>query len=325
MDIRQLRNFLGVLHARNITKAAHTLGVAQPALGLQIRNLEEELGTPLFVRHARGVVPTEAGDLLARHAELLLQQFEAVRQDLLDFGATPRGRVVLGMANTTAQILIADTIERCRRNYPGIELVVTDGRSRQLTEMITEDKLDLAVTLFPTSIPEVVSVPLLEEELLVVHGPGRGKLGGAIDAQALFDLTLILPSRPHNVRELVENVAHQACRKLKLYCEVDSAALIKDLVSRGVAASVLPLGAVKTEADAGRMRLQRIRLGGFQRILYLTHSSRRPMSKAIKAVCAEVKATAAELAADPSYGWRMVTQPGPLAHPRHTGNELCRA
>lgn len=146
------------------------------------------------------------------------------------------------------------------------------------------------------------------EELLVVHGPGRGKLGRAIDAQALCDLPLILPSRPPNFRELVENVVSQTCSKLKL-----------------VAASVLPLGAVKTEADAGRMRLQRVLPGGFLRILYLTHSSRRPMSKAIKAVCAEIQATAAQLGADPSYGWRMVTQHESLAYARQTGNELGRA
>ena len=102
MDFRQLRYFLGVYEAKSITKASERLNVAQPALGLQVRKLEEELGVDLFFRHSRGVTPTEAGQLLAVHARVLLRQFERVRQDLIDFGGQPHGRVAVGMTAVAA-------------------------------------------------------------------------------------------------------------------------------------------------------------------------------------------------------------------------------
>ena len=105
MDFRQLPYFLGVYEAKSITKASERLNVAQPALGLQVRKLEDELGVDLFFRHSRGVTPTEAGQLLAEHARVLLRQFERVRQDLIDFGGQPHGRVAVGMTASSCLVV----------------------------------------------------------------------------------------------------------------------------------------------------------------------------------------------------------------------------
>ena len=114
MDIKQLRYFMGVLEAKSITKAAEQLYVAQPALGLQIRKLEEELGVELFVRHSRGVTATEAGILLSQHARVLLRQFARARQELLDFAKSPHGRVAIGLTPTGDAVLVAELAARCR-------------------------------------------------------------------------------------------------------------------------------------------------------------------------------------------------------------------
>jgi LysR family nitrogen assimilation transcriptional regulator len=98
MDIKQLRYFLGVLEARSITKAADTMAIAQPALGLQIRKLEDELGVDLLVRHSRGITPTEAGLRLAQHAESLLRQFDRMHQDMVDFAGARRSLITVGMS-----------------------------------------------------------------------------------------------------------------------------------------------------------------------------------------------------------------------------------
>ena len=112
---------MGVLEAKSITKAAEHLYVAQPALGLQIRKLEEELGVELFVRHF-GVAPTEAGLLLAQHAQVLLRQFARARQDLLDFARSPHGRVSVGLTPTVTSVLVAGLCGSLSGRVPGRRL-----------------------------------------------------------------------------------------------------------------------------------------------------------------------------------------------------------
>lgn len=83
MNTRQMRYFLGVLDARSFTRASEVLNVAQPAIGMQIRKLEDELGVQLLVRHSRGVRPTDAGEFLARHSVVILAEVERVRQTIM--------------------------------------------------------------------------------------------------------------------------------------------------------------------------------------------------------------------------------------------------
>lgn len=92
MTLRQLRYFLAVLRAGSLTAAARSLHVAQPAVGLQVRALEDELGVGLLTRHSRGVVPTGAGDVLARDAERILAEVERMRRTITETGGCPRGR-----------------------------------------------------------------------------------------------------------------------------------------------------------------------------------------------------------------------------------------
>lgn len=304
MDIRQLRYFLGVIEAKSLTQAAGPLHVAQPALGLQIRNLERELGVQLLLRHARGVVPTEAGVLLARHAERLLRQFNQAQQDLMDYGKVPRGRIKLGLTSTAAQVLAVALVERCRRKYPEIRLAISEGRSRELTEMVAGEEVDLALGYDPGEAAELASRKLVEESLMLVRGPGTTKLKRDIARREVMKLELVLPSRPQVVREMMEIAASSLGAELKLYCEVDSVATMKELVRRGLAATVLPLGVVHDEVEKGDLRAQRIVDPPLTRILYLVSSARRPPAKALEAVLGEVEALARSLAQRGTTGWR---------------------
>ena len=150
MEIRQLRYFVGVLEARSMNKAAGLLNVAQPALGVQIRNLEEELGAQLLQRHARGVMPTEAGQRLAQHARRLLRQVEIVRQDLLEFAKAPRSHVALYAGRTFPQDIVATIAETCTECFPEVQLVLTEGPVRPIVELGNEgDRPDLVVAFRP--------------------------------------------------------------------------------------------------------------------------------------------------------------------------------
>ncbi len=305
MDIRQLRYFLGVLDAKSLTKAADTLHVAQPALGLQIRKLEEELGVQLLIRHSRGVTPTDAGSLLAGHAARLVRDFEHVRQDLLDFAREPRGRVLLGLTTSLSLVLAARLIERCKKKVPGVSLSLTDGMSERLMEWVDADSLDVALTYNLGKQTDLRAEPLAEETLhFITRAEGSDRSKGDITLAEALTHDMIFPTRPHLVRVKVEEQARRHGLTPRIFCEVDSVIAIRELVGRGLGCSILPYGAVDSEVRAGRMRARNIVDPELPRTLYLAYSARRPVTKAIEAVCDEIRDLVETLVASGSLGWR---------------------
>jgi LysR family transcriptional regulator, nitrogen assimilation regulatory protein len=309
MDIRQLRYFLGILEAKSVTKAAEVLHVAQPALGLQIRNLERELGVQLLRRHARGVAPTEAGVLLARHAESIVRMFERAQQDLVDYGKAPRGRISLGMSHTAAHVVVGPLLERCRKKFPAVTIILSEGLSKQLVDMVADGRLDIALTYHPSALPGLSSQPLVEDRLVLVRPGGTDRIAPTISLPELFKHELALPSRPHLVREMAEAAARDAGEELRVYCEVDSVATMIGLVRRGQAATLLPAGAVQSEVETKRVRTQRADSPHFRRTLHLVRSVDRPQSKAMDAVYDEIHALAQELARAGTSGWTLPGAP----------------
>ena len=101
MDLRRLQAFVAIAELKNFTKAAELLHIAQPALGLKIRKLEEDLEQQLFVRHSRGVMMTEAGKFLLPQARAMLAQASALKQVMRDFSCPPHGRVVRACRRTS--------------------------------------------------------------------------------------------------------------------------------------------------------------------------------------------------------------------------------
>lgn len=312
MDVRQLRYFLGVLEAKSITKAADQLHVAQPALGLQIRKLEEELHVELFVRHSRGVTPTEAGLRLASHAEVVLRQFERAKQDLLDFSGKTQGRVGLGMTTTVSLVLAAAFAERCKREYPDVTLNMMEGLSERLMEWVYEDRLDITLTYNPDAIKGLVSEPLVREALYFVTSTKRGAPKNPTDIGLKHAVAeqLILPSRPHLLRVQVEAAAQNIGTELDVVFEVDSVATIKELLKADLGATILPYGAVRTGVRNGTFTARKIADPALYRTLSIAYSPVHPMSKSFLAVGNLLREVVRELAEGNTVGWEVWRESG---------------
>jgi LysR family nitrogen assimilation transcriptional regulator len=306
MDMRQLRYFLGVLEAGSLSKAAGPLRVAQPALGVQIRNLESELGVDLFQRHARGVIPTKAGELLAQRAKFLLRQFSRVKQELIDFRTVPSGRVTLGLTSTVAQVVVATFVERCRQKFPDVRLVITRACRSELAERVAREEVDLGLAFRPRGNDGVVSEPLVHDELVLVHSH---RLPQEIDFHSIVERELILPSQAHLVRRMAENAAAVLGQELKIFYEVESVALIKELAKRGLAPTILPLAAVHEEVEDGKLFFSRITNANFRRTLFLLESARRTPSRAVDLIRAEIRALVGEFADRGAVGWSHTRPP----------------
>ncbi len=289
MDIRQLRYFVNVAELGSFSRAAAFLSVAQPALSRQIRNLESELDTRLLYRTGRGVAVTESGRQLLDHAKAILDQMDRLRDDIAMVRERPSGSVTLGMPPTITQVLVTPLIRHLRARYPDISLQVAEGFSGFVNEWLASGRLDIAVLYNAPRTKHLLTEKLLTEELFLV-GPGSEKNNGrGIPFAKVAGLPLILPSRPHGLRLLIDTYAGQHGFDLTIDCELDSLAAIKELVEHGAGWTILSFASVHREVQSGRLIARRIVNPPIKRDLVLATSTQRPLSRVAQVVIEQIK------------------------------------
>jgi LysR family transcriptional regulator, nitrogen assimilation regulatory protein len=309
VDVKQLRYFLGVLDKKSFTKAAQFLHIAQPALGLHIRRLEAELGVKLLVRHSRGIVPTEAGTLLARYAESVLKEFQRMRQDMLDFSGTVRGNVTIGLSGAVVTALGGRLIEQIRRKHPEVSLRIVEGLSERLMEWLDGEALDVALTYNLAAGRPVIAEPLIEDTLqYLVRAKARPKAKTMTLAEALNE-RLILPSRGHMVRNIVEEEAAKLGRRVECTLEVDSVLATVELVKAGLGPTITPASVALSVAGRDGIVALPVTKPELRRTLNMAFSARRPPSKALDAVCTEIRLACKAMVDAGASGWRAMRTP----------------
>lgn len=320
MTIRQLRYFLRIVELKSFSKAAAYLHVAQPALGLQIRKLEEELGVKLLNRHSRGVSATEAGLILRDHALIVLRQIERAKLHLIDFAGPPRGKIAVGVTPTVNLVLASALVQKCRAELPNVSLSIVEGMSENLMEWVENDRLDMAFSYNPAAVRGLVCEPMLTEDLCLVGPPNaadlptskvtakRGKNGGleSIAFADIAELQMILPSPPHGLRSIIDEVANHQDLELKITLEIDSVPATKELVEKDLGYTILGMGAVKREVEDGRLTARTITSPNLSRNMFLAYSSKRPSSKASNAVRQIIRTVVQEGIASGQWSWRAV-------------------
>ncbi|TDK41205.1 LysR substrate-binding domain-containing protein [Antarcticimicrobium luteum] len=294
MDIRQLRYFVAIVEQGSFSRAAVILHVAQPALSLHVRNIEAELGTSLLFRTPKGVVPTEAGEILLRNARTIIDQLTITEEEVRGHQNDPAGVVRLGLPGTISEILSVPLIMAARSRYPRIELRIAEAMSGFVLEWLRESRVDLAVIYRNVSDNGLATVELLEEEL-VFFGPAQGLSdppnAGPLPAPEamplladLTDLPLILPGKAHGLRLLIDRHAAAAGVDLDVSIEVDSYSNIKRLVCSGLGCSILPLNAISQEVAEGKLESWHIGDVRLRRSAYLAFPEARPMTNAVAAI-----------------------------------------
>ncbi len=149
LKLRQLKLLITVGEQRNILRAATLLNVAQPAATKMIRDLEATLGMQLFERSSRGVTPTLYGDVIIRHAKLILAQVRHASEELLSLREGTTGKIAVGTLLAAAPSLLPHSIVALKRERPGITVSVIEGTNDKLMPMLRVGDLDLVVGRLP--------------------------------------------------------------------------------------------------------------------------------------------------------------------------------
>jgi LysR family nitrogen assimilation transcriptional regulator len=252
MDLKQLEYFVHVAELGSFTRAATVLRVAQPALSRQVRSLEVELRQPLFDRNGRGVTLTEGGKRLLAHGRGILMQVERARQDLEDQRGAASGRLAIGLPPSVSRTLTGPLVEAFRERFPKATLTMVEGLSTYVLEWLVLGRVDCAVVYNVTPAATVDLVPVLEETLYLVsaRGAARTLLGKPVLLAKVAEHELVMPSRPHSIRMLLESALATAGLKPRIGLEIESVPAILDLVERNPLHAVLALNALRGREDA---------------------------------------------------------------------------
>jgi LysR family nitrogen assimilation transcriptional regulator len=258
INLKQLIYFRKAIEAGNITQAAKELNVAQTALGIQIRNLEKELGVSLLERHSRGVAATPGGELLNRYAEEILALAEEARQAVRKLADNQTTSLKLGLTPSIMRLVGDDILIELSRTIPNIALRMVEEFSFVLMRLLDQGELSCALTFAPDQAPRFVRRALLEEDLFYLTAPALTPESATITFREVLSSELALTGRQDVVFRTVEEMAGRLGMDLAVAYEVQSIRAVKNLVAKGIAATIMPYGAAEGEPRSGALKARLI-------------------------------------------------------------------
>lgn len=269
MDLRQLKYFVAVARAGSFIAAGRQLNISQPALGYQIKKLENALGVELLQRLPRGVLPTPAGNELLVHAEAILQRLTEANTAIAAYRAIPYRSYVFGVTPTSGQALLPDLLDLCDSDR-GLKIALREGLSVELISQITAGQLDMGVCYNPRPHPHMVALPLLREDLFLI-GPADliGRNTAPISFADLSAFPLVLDTRFQLTRELIERTAQEHGVRLNVTVEAESTNFKRELLVMRRCCTVASYGLFLPEINAGLLRGRHIVAPSIDRTLSL--------------------------------------------------------
>ncbi len=226
---------------RHFTRAAEELHVAQSALSHQIRRLEAELGTELFARTSRTVVPTEAGEAVASRARQILAEVDGVREDVDDLRGLVTGRVSIGALLPAGGIDVPALLARFSHAHPGVDVALQEGTAGDMLRHLARDEIDVAFALLAGDPPEgLVAERVSVDELVAVFPAGTAPGRGPVTAATLEQRVILTPRSGSATMAALEDFFGRAQRSLHVSCESGDPFLLRSLASAGFGTAVLP-------------------------------------------------------------------------------------
>lgn len=298
MDLRALRYFITVLEAGSLSRAAHSLYVAQPALTAQIKKLESELGAQLLERTHTGVTPTPAGTQLYEDARRLLSDADAMCERIQRLPQGPEGSVSIALPFLLTGLLMGPVIARLRISHPRIRVFVLDDSSLMVQKAMLDRRADLGILVDTASLQDLLVQPLATEPIYFCGHDAGGMVAPllrheghglpSLDFAHAAAQPLVLQSRRYSIRQAVEQAANARQISLNVVHEHDSARVIRSLYQYGAGFTFTPACSLaenpQPPADNPPWIVARVRQPELQRHYHLARQPGRVQDAAVQVV-----------------------------------------
>ncbi len=310
MDLRQLRYFVGIVQAGSLSRAADQLHVAQSAISHHLASLESELDRQLVTRGPKGILLTEAGGVLYRHAEAILRHVDFAKHDALSVLNVPSGRVSIGFPVALASLLGSELFVRIRSAYPQILLHIVDGNSGLLRERLNNGRLDIAMLLAGQPERGLAVEPLVLEDLFYATADQDRSPVHLADAARH---PLLVPGPDSGIQRDAREAFEKHGLTLAPIGECDSLNTMRELVASGIGNSIMTWSGLHSGDPRLALNYRRFVDAKMDRPVSLCFSEVGLRSPAIEAVAQTLKSLVRELVE--SGAWQGVTLIDPAAAP----------
>lgn len=294
ITLRQLRYFEAVARLSHFGQAAEACAVSQPALSVQIKELEETIGAKLFERGARQVRLTRMGEEFAGRVQHILRSVD----ELGDLARAGRDRLVgrlrIGVIPTIAPYLLPSVVEVLARDHPDIDLRLRETITPRLIDELKEGSLDIAIVALPISEPAFKEVPLFEEEFVLVR-PQRDADQPVPRPDRLREMRLLLLEEGHCFRDQALSfcaINRSAPREL---LDGSSLSTLVQMVGAGIGVTLIPDMAVAVETRSANVAVAHFPDPAPKRQIGMVWRKSNPLTKELEQVAAAVQRAATAL------------------------------
>jgi LysR family nitrogen assimilation transcriptional regulator len=279
LDLHQLAYFIAIRELGSFSKASLKLSMSQSILTRQIQSLEKELGFSLYRRTGRGVELTQDGIVFESYAREIINTHQAALAKIKETRLTQAQPVIVGLPASLASVVAVGLVKDFKEKYPQHPLKILEGFSGHISEWLIDGRIDVAVlyNTKSTAFSSIKTDPL---------GPAKNAKQlpkGPVSITTLAHIPLILPSKEHGVRVLVDRALAEKGLKPNILVEIDSLYSSLIMVESGLGCTVVSYPCVKRWIDGGRIEYRPLVEPEITRKLVTAIAPNRPSTRPVRA------------------------------------------
>jgi LysR family hydrogen peroxide-inducible transcriptional activator len=283
VTLRQLRYFDALARHGHFGRAAEACSISQPALSMQIREMEEALGGALLERGARQVSLTQFGEELIRRVRDILRSVD----ELGDFARASQdrlaGRLRVGMIPTIAPYLLPKVIENLARLHPELDIHVRETLTPKLIKEVAEGRLDTAIVALPVSEPSLTEIALFTENFLLVR-PGEDKGTPVPSSEMLREMRLLLLEEGHCFRDQALSFCNMQSSPPREVLDASSLSTLVQMVGAGIGVTLIPEMAVAVETRSAPVSVARFKNPQPSRTIGMVWRKTSPLARQLQQI-----------------------------------------
>ncbi|MEM6385234.1 MAG: LysR substrate-binding domain-containing protein [Pseudomonadota bacterium] len=256
LTLKQLRYFDALARHGHFGRAADTCAISQPALSMQIKELEDVLGAQLFERSARHVRLTPLGEDLGARVREILRAVDEIGDLARAAGDRLVGRMRLGVIPTIAPYLLPRVMQRVAADHPELELYIRETVTPKLLQELLEGRLDAAILALPISEPTLTEVALFDEDFVLIR-PGADRHAPLPSKEGLREMRLLLLEEGHCFRDQALSFCEMGSSRPREMLDGSSLSTLVQMVNAGIGVTLLPEMALNVETRSADVSVHR--------------------------------------------------------------------
>lgn len=309
LTMKHLRYFDSLARHGHFGRAAEACAISQPALSLQMKELEDILGTPLIERGTRQISLTPLGESFAARASDILRAVDELAQLGQAAKGALSGQLRIGIIPTVAPYLLPGIVQTLAIRYPDLDLRPREAVTRRLIDDLNVGRLDVAVVALPVSEPGLAEVPLFAEEFLLVR-PRKDAGKPVPSSDMLREMRLLLLEEGHCFRDQALSFCKLSPTVARDMMEGSSLSTLVQMVGAGIGVTLIPQMAVAIEAGSAAVTVARLAAPRPSRMIGMVWRKTSPLTAQLAEAAAAVRAAALAAGAGSGHdGFDLETDP----------------